>query len=117
MLKGDIIRAGKCSKDEVQQQLQELRNLLGGKYKKYVFNHVISRVIEWMIKLSDAAFTTKLVNDCKDQLAVMAKKKYATHVVRCLIEKADKPTFQILHAELSKEVIKMLTLGVRYQII
>lgn len=107
-----MIRSGKCSKDEQQQTLQELRNLLGGKYKKYVFNHVISRVIEWMIKLSEPTFTTKLVNEFKDQLVVMTKKKYATHVVRCLIEKADRPTFQILHSELSKEVIKMLTLDV-----
>jgi len=108
---GDIIRC-KASREKQTEVLQELKTLLEGKYLKFAYNHVISRVIEWMIKLSKPDFTAALVLEMKSALKTMAKMKYSTHVVSCLIEKSDRPTFEIIHSELASEVIKMLLIPV-----
>ncbi|XP_059470760.1 pumilio homolog 3 [Neocloeon triangulifer] len=108
---GEVIRRSNCQKPILEKTLDNLKDLLKGKYDKHVYNHAVSRVVEWMIKLSGPELTKSITLELRKDLNNMARQKYSRHVVLCLIGKADKETFDILHKELSQEIVKLLLLG------
>ncbi|CAB3375730.1 Hypothetical predicted protein [Cloeon dipterum] len=108
---GEIIRRTKCPKFTQIEKLEELKAILKGNYAKYVYNHAVSRVIEWMIKLAAEDLTTAITQELKGTLKNMARQKYSKHVVVCLITKADKQTFEAILKELSEDIIKLMLLG------
>ena len=91
------LRVLECATNERAKLASELHELLKGHYSKFILTHDMSRVIQWLIKYSNAQIRQAIKSEVESLLMEMFQSKYAKNCV--------KAAFQYGSDQLRKELL------------
>lgn len=94
---GEKLRVLESSSEDRLRLSTELHELLKGHYKKFILTHDMSRVIQWLIKYSNAEIRQSIKSEVEPLLIDMFQSKYAKNCV--------KAAFQYGSDQLRKELL------------
>ncbi|XP_033222257.1 pumilio homolog 3 [Belonocnema kinseyi] len=101
------LRLIECATEDRLKLSTELHELLKGHYSKFIFTHDMSRVIQWLIKYSNAQIRQAIKSELEPLLMEMFQSKYAKNCVKAAFQYGSDQLRKELLAACSGHVVKL----------
>ncbi|XP_015601354.1 protein penguin [Cephus cinctus] len=83
---GEKLRRSDCSAEERLKLSTELHDLLKGHYKKMIFTHDISRLVQWIFKYGKPDIKESIILELKPCIVSMLQSKYAKNCIKIALK-------------------------------
>lgn len=101
------LRLLECATEERLKLASELHELLKGHYSKFILTHDMSRVIQWLIKYSNAQIRQAIKSELEPLLMQMFQSKYAKNCVKAAFQYGSDQLRKELLAACNGHVVKL----------
>uniref|UniRef100_A0A8D8RHL6 Pumilio homolog 3 n=1 Tax=Cacopsylla melanoneura TaxID=428564 RepID=A0A8D8RHL6_9HEMI len=103
------VRRADCPDEKKQKLLTKLHGLLKGKMDKIVFSHDMSRIIQWLLKLSSPQMRKEIVSELLPHTIAMIQSKYSNALVKHMLKNGDEATKNEVIKVLQTKVVTLLS--------
>ncbi|KAL1452172.1 hypothetical protein WDU94_006474 [Cyamophila willieti] len=103
------VRRADCPDEKKQKLLTKLHGLLKGKMDKIVFSHDMSRIIQWLLKLSSPQMRNEIIVELLPHTIAMIQSKYSNVLVKHMLKSGDDATKNEVIKALQSKVVTLLS--------
>ncbi|KAJ1686017.1 hypothetical protein LUZ63_017407 [Rhynchospora breviuscula] len=102
------MRCHDVSKEDRSKFVSEALRKMGGKFMEIAGSHVSARVLQTCIKYCTQEEKDKVFDALRPHFLTLARKKYAVHLVKKLLDSASKKQFELFVSSLHGQVASLL---------
>ncbi|XP_015114671.1 pumilio homolog 3 [Diachasma alloeum] len=106
---GERLRQSNCTGKEQEEITKKLFQLFKGNFKKFIFTHDISRIVQWLIKFCTPEIRQSIVEELTPELKEMWMSKYAVNCVKKFLKYGSPEIKQTVMTSCQGRVISIIS--------